>query len=320
MYDLHKVLTNPFNDHNISIAALVAFTSDHVGKMTAKNTGSFLTARIAATNTALAAVNTAFGTDLGKLGLRKTSKQAKDAFRDTLRPAISKIYTVLTAKYGEHSTQLAQFLPLGRDGLLKAHDDQLASELQALVTALTAKQTDLGADVVTQATALQTGWNAVYAPSESSGDAKSASKDAKNAARAALQKELFLNLLAIAQQFPDQPEQLDVYMQPSLLESHTPAPAPSPAAPVLTRDANGMWTAAYDGPAQTYWQIWTRSSGGTTWSDSGDTQTSHFPAPDADIVPDNVTWWQVKFCGEDGDGNQSTPFSNVISFGPVPAV
>jgi hypothetical protein len=27
----------------------------------------------------------------------------------------------------------------------------------------------------------------------------------------------------------------------------------------------------------------------------------------------------VKFCGEDGDGNQSTPFSNIISFGPVPA-
>jgi hypothetical protein len=37
------------------------------------------------------------------------------------------------------------------------------------------------------------------------------------------------------------------------------------------------------------------------------------------IIPDGVTWWQVKFCGEDGDGNQCTPFSNVISFGPVPA-
>jgi hypothetical protein len=61
------------------------------------------------------------------------------------------------------------------------------------------------------------------------------------------------------------------------------------------------------------------TSSNTTWSNTGDTQTSHFPAPDADVVPTDVTWWQVKFCGEGGDGNQSTPFSNVISFGPVPA-
>ena len=145
--------------------------------------------------------------------------------------------------------------------MLKAHDDQLASVLQALVTALTARQTELSTDVVTEATALLTGWNAVYLPSESSGDAKSASKDAKNAARAALQRELFLNLLTIAQQFPDQPAQLDVYMQPSLLEPHTPAPpAPLPAVPVLTRDANGMWTVSNGDPAQIYWQGWMRSS------------------------------------------------------------
>jgi hypothetical protein len=319
MIDLHKILKNPFNDPNIGIAGLTSFATDNVGKMTVKNIGTVFTARIAATQLALTAVNNAFGTDLNKLGLRKTSKQAKDAFRASLRPGISEIYAVLIKQYGEHSTQLAQFFPLGRDGLLKAHDDQLGSELQALVTALTAKQSDLGADVVTQATALQTGWNAVYVPSETSGDAKSASMDAKNAARAALQLQLYLNLLAIAQQFPDQPEQLDVYMQPSLLNSHSPSPAPEPPAPVLTRDANGMWSIAFAGPAQIYWQIWARSSANPEWSDSGDTQTSHFPAPDADIVPDGVTWWQIKFCGEDGDGNPSTPFSNIISFGPVPA-
>jgi hypothetical protein len=320
MNDLHRYLINPLNRGTYSIAMLISFASDNIGKMTAKGTGNLFTARIAATSAALATVNSAFGTDLNKLGLRKTSKQAKDAFRATLRPAIGKIYAVLIAKYGERSTQLAQFFPLGRNGLFKAHDDQLASELQALVTALTNKQTDLTPDVVAQATALVTGWNAVYTPSETSGDAKSASKDAKNAARAALQRELFLNLLTIAQQYPDQPAQLDVYMQPSLLDPHTPTPPPPPAvAPVVTRDANGKWTVAYPDPSQTYWQIWARSSSGTSWSDVGDTQTSHFPAPDADIVPEGVTWWQVKFCGEDGDGNQSTPFSNIISWGPVPA-
>ena len=43
------------------------------------------------------------------------------------------------------------------------------------------------------------------------------------------------------------------------------------------------------------------------------------PAADDDMAPDGASWWQVKICGEDGDGNQATPFSNIISFGPVPA-
>jgi hypothetical protein len=65
--------------------------------------------------------------------------------------------------------------------------------------------------------------------------------------------------------------------------------------------------------------FWARSSGSPAWSNTGEKSNSDLPAQDADIVPDGVTWWQVKFCGEDDNGNQSTPFSNVISFGPVPA-
>jgi hypothetical protein len=322
MYTLHKVLTNPFNDHNISIAALAAFATDHIGKMTAKSPGSTFTARIAATSAALTAVDTAFATDLGKLGQRKTSKQAKDAFRATLPAAISKIYAVLIAKYGEHSVELAQFFPNGRSGLARTSDDLLGSALQQLVTALTGKQTELGAEVVPQATALLSGWNAVYVPSESSGDAKSASKDAKNAARAALQKELYLNLLTIGLQFPDQPERLSAYMQPSLLDPHMPSvPATSTATtvvPVLTRDANGKWTCTCGSPTTPIWQIWVSSSSSPAWSNSGEKSNSDLPAQDADIVPDGETWWQVKICGEDGDGKQATPFSNIISFGPVP--
>jgi hypothetical protein len=29
-------------------------------------------------------------------------------------------------------------------------------------------------------------------------------------------------------------------------------------------------------------------------------------------------WWQIKLCGEAGDGKPVSPFSNIISFGPVP--
>lgn len=91
--------------------------------------------------------------------------------------------------------------------------------------------------------------------------------------------------------------------------------AVSPA-PVLNRDASGQWTVTFSGAAQSAWQVWSRYDGSPDWSESGEIET--FPASDDDMVPEGASWWQVKVCGEDGDGNQDTPFSNVVSFGPVP--
>jgi hypothetical protein len=88
--------------------------------------------------------------------------------------------------------------------------------------------------------------------------------------------------------------------------------------PVLNRSAAGQWTLTYVGPAHDYWQVWARSSGNTAWAETGEKRTDSFPAPDAEIAPVGESWWQVKICGEDGDGNPATPFSNTISFGPVP--
>ncbi len=89
--------------------------------------------------------------------------------------------------------------------------------------------------------------------------------------------------------------------------------------PVINRTAGGVWTLTYAGPTQDYWQVWERYAGSEAWSESGELQSSNFPATDADLVPDGTPWWQIKMCGEDGDGKPNTPFSNIISFGPVPA-
>ena len=231
MYDIHKVLTNPFDDPHIGLNGLLAFTTDHQGKMADNNTNGFLTARIAATNIAVVGVNTAFAADLGKLGERKTSKKDKDDYRASMTPAISKIYVTLQGKYGEKSSKLTEFFPNGRTGFNTATDDQVGNNLQTLITAVTAHVADFSQQLVTDATALLTGWNAVYTPSESSSGAKKTAMTAKNNARAALQLELFKNLLTIALQFPRQPEMLDLYMQQSLLEPHTPGTSTPPPAP-----------------------------------------------------------------------------------------
>jgi hypothetical protein len=285
--------------------------------MTANNPSGVLTPRVTATNAALAAVNSAFSDDDTKLGQRKARKQAKNVYRDALPKSVGKIAVTVEGKFGEGSPEFAECFPHGRKVFSNCADDELANNLQTLINGVTNHQSVLGAQAVTDATALLTGWNAVYASSESSTGAKTTTQQSKAAARTALQKELFTNLLTIALNNPRQPQQLDAWMQSSLLSNHTPPP-PEPAAPVLTRDAGGQWSLTYMGAAQVYWQIWSRCSENPEWSNLGEIRTDHFPAGD-DAMSPGGTWWQVKICGEDGDGNENTPFSNVISFGNVPA-
>lgn len=231
--DLHKYLTNPFNNPNFGMDKLVAFGTDHLARLIANNPAAVFAARVTATTTALAGVGGAFTDDKTKLALRKSKKQAKDAFRAALPAAIVKIYGAVESQFGDNAAQLTECFPQGRTVFSNCTDGAMAEELQTLINGVTDNQTQLGAPVVASATALLTNWNAVYQTSETSTGNKATTQLAKNAARAALQLELFKNLLTLALNFPDQPAQLDVYMQESLLSPHTQtatAPAPAPAA------------------------------------------------------------------------------------------
>lgn len=234
MMDLHKYLTNPFNDPNISMDELVAFSTEHLARLIANNPAAVYAARIAATTTALNGVSGAFTDDKTKLALRKSKKQAKDAFRMALPAAIGKIYGAVQAQFGDAGVQMTECFPSGRSVFSGCTDGALAGELQTVINGVTDYQTQLGAPVVTAATALLTGWNAVFQTSETSTGNKATTQGAKHLARAALQLELFKNLLTLALNFPDQPDQLDVYMQQNLLWPHTPSSSTPVPAPVVT--------------------------------------------------------------------------------------
>jgi hypothetical protein len=235
MMDLHKYLTNPFNDPDISMDELVAFGTDHLARLIANNPAAVFAARITATTTALAGVGGAFTDDKTKLALRKSKKQAKDAFRDALPAAIGKIYGAVESQFGENSVEMTECFPGGRSLFSKCTDGELAEELETLLNGVTDYQAQLGATVVAAATALSTNWTAVYETSETSTGSKAGTQTAKNTARSSLQLELFKNLLTLALNFPDKPDALGVYMQQSLLSPHTqtatvPVPTPAPAA------------------------------------------------------------------------------------------
>ena len=231
MRDLHTYLSNPFDDQHISMDELVAFATDHLARTIANNPAGLFDLRIAATTTALNGVGGAFTDDKTKLALRKSKKQTKDAFRQALPAAIGKIYGAVLAKFGDGGAQMTECFPSGRTVFSTCTDGDLGQELQTLVNGVTDFQADLGAQVVADATALLTGWNAVYQKSATSKGNKATTQTAKNAARANLQLELFKNLLTLALNFPRDEGQVDVYMQQSLLSPHTPSPTPPAPAP-----------------------------------------------------------------------------------------
>lgn len=142
MRDLHVYPTDPFDDPKISMAELLAFTSDHLQRATA-NPFAALTARIAPTNSALAQVTSAFTDDETKLGLRKARKVSKDAFRKTLPAAAGKIAVAVEKQFGEKSAEFVECFPHGRVIYSKCQDDKLASELQTLINGVTNHQPEM---------------------------------------------------------------------------------------------------------------------------------------------------------------------------------
>lgn len=234
MRDLSRFLENPFDDPNISIAELLAFSTDHEQRMIANNQGGELSARIAATTPAINLVADCFTDDQTKLGLRKARKKAKDNFRKTLPDAVAKLVAAVTARYGNDSPEVTECVPQGRTIFSTSHDDQVGNHLQTLLTAITAHQADLGAPLVAEATALKNAWAGIYLASEQSTGAKTTTEEEKRLARQNLQLMLFLTLLKIAEMFPRQPEKLALYMQQHLLENpqqqeeEQPPPPPPP--------------------------------------------------------------------------------------------
>lgn len=91
MRTLASFLENPFDDDGISMAELIAFTTDHLQRMSANNAGGELSTRIAATTSSIAVVEDCVTDDQGRLGARMARKQAKDDFREQIPTEVKRI-------------------------------------------------------------------------------------------------------------------------------------------------------------------------------------------------------------------------------------
>ena len=235
MRSLASFLENPFDDPGISMAELIAFTTDHLQRMSANNPGGELTARIAATTSSLGVVEDCVTDDQGRLGVRKARKQAKDDYRALIPAEVKRVEAGFIAAFGADSPILLEALPQGRTIFQSCRDDQVESHLQTLLNAATTHQASLAPATLALATSLKNNWVTIYQASEASTGSKTVSQEGKKLARENLQLMLFLNLLKLAEMFPRQPDQLALYMQQHLLENPAapddPPPPPTPPNP-----------------------------------------------------------------------------------------
>jgi len=87
--------------------------------------------------------------------------------------------------------------------------------------------------------------------------------------------------------------------------------------PQLNHDNTGAWSVSIIGTLPALWQVWVRSDLNNDWSNTAAYTPANFPVNDIGLMPFGAQWWQIKVCGSDGSTN-ITPFSNIVSMGPVP--
>jgi len=231
MRNLSRFLENPFDAPGISMNELLSFSTDHVQRMIANNASGELSARITATTSALGLVEDCVSDDETKLGVRKSRKMAKDAFRKSLMGSVAKIVAAVVVQYGDGSPEVTECVPHGRSIFSTCWDDKVEGHLQTLLNGVTAHQADLGAPLVTTVTNLKAAWVTVYDASEASTGGKTATEAEKRLARENLQLMHYLNLVKLMEMFPRQPEKLSLYMQQSLLENPSSSEEPEPEPP-----------------------------------------------------------------------------------------
>ena len=236
MKDLASFLENPFDDRNISMAELVAFTTDHLQRLIANNPSGDFTTRIAATTSSLTLVEDCVTDDQGRLGIRKARKQVKDDYRANVIPAdVKRVEAGFIAAFGADSPVLLEALPNGRTIFQTCRDDQVETHLQTLLNAATTHTASLAPATVTLATDLRANWVTIYQASEASTGSKTVTQEGKKMARENLQLMLFLNLVKLMEVFPRQPKKLPLHMQQHLLENpnapEDPEPEPDPKPP-----------------------------------------------------------------------------------------
>ena len=218
MIDLKRFFDNPFDDRQISDDELRTFTEDHLGRLSAANTGGEFDSRL--TNTT-AAFNAFFGqvaSEELKVALQKAATQTMNVrWSAFVAYMTSRGAARVVDRAGKPSALYTQFFPRGLDEYHQttvADSQSLAERVKQLATT---NAVTLGQDFVDAVTLLVNDYDTARgAQVTAKGTTVDAGTD-RRAVRGAMEVQLFDNLLALAQKHKGNPAAAASYFNQSLL-------------------------------------------------------------------------------------------------------
>ena len=234
MMDLKRFFRNPFDDPQISDDELRAFAEDHLGRLSAANTGGEFNARITDTTAAFTAFFGQVTNNEVKVAVQKAATQEMNARWTAFVAYMTNRGEARVAdRAGNPSALYTEFFPRGLSEYHQAKviDQQsLADRVKQLATT---NATTLGTDFVTTVSDLVDAYNTARAAQVTSkGQTVDAGAD-RRTLRAAMEVQLFDNVLELAQKHKGDPDAATSYFDQSLLENPqaTTPVEPQPPAP-----------------------------------------------------------------------------------------
>lgn len=232
MQNLNDYFIIPFADPNVALTRLLTYGARSLSRLSLNNPGNIFDNEVAATTAALNDAETCV-TDVNvKLALREAKTQAKEDFRNNLPLHIRRIYGAVAGVYGDPSVEITECFPQGRSLFRDCRDEQLNNHLGQLVACLANKTVD--ASIKTLAQAQLTNWNAIYTAQGTAKDDVNVTAEVRAAKRAALEMQLYKNILTVALEYPGDFAKCDYYFPQQYLRR--PSTSPTPEQAILTGD------------------------------------------------------------------------------------
>lgn len=226
MIAIYRYFKNPFTDKEISNQELQAFAEDHLAKMTAANGDGSLDGRVTDTGEAF----TEYFGELTNVSLRTALQKAatqtmKKRWEEFLKWMTTKGEARIRDRAEKPSAVYTEFFPRG---LSEFHDANVPSgqTLAKRIKASTAAHAVLlGEDFKAKVDALVDGYESARSAQMEKKGGSTDTRGSRNGAKAALQKQLFRNLLFFAEREMD-PKKCTLFFNPSLLEDVAAPPPP----------------------------------------------------------------------------------------------
>ena len=217
MEKIKNLFTDFFESKNITNLRLDTYTKDHLARLVANNPSAVFDDIISATESLNSDFLKALNEVGGDIGDRKASTLTKDQARENFNAFIRQREGLIKSTFNKPSAQYTLFFPNGLSPFSEATDQGYELLVNNIVARANQFETELGTPFKDAATAAAEAYlNAEQSQTNEKGDV-SATRAKLATATAALTRQLTINALTIALQFPLDATKPEVYFETSLL-------------------------------------------------------------------------------------------------------